>query len=127
MTRLVFDKSEYMKTICTYFNKKTEFYYDVINFINTHFTMEDDVNIGSLYRVFEHCNEYKSQLNDIKHNTYYFNAYYINKDNEKTLKNFGPGFYTLGHISSHVNSTLKYQIELQYNNGSSTSNANALS
>ena len=97
-TRLVFDKIEHMKALFTTLQQNTELFNDFVKFIHTRFTIKDHFQIGTMYRAFHTEHVFKSQIADINNNRYYFNAYYIDKYNEKSLKNFGPGFYTLSHI-----------------------------
>ena len=115
-SRLVFDKDEYMITLCEYFDqhRDDEFYSDVVKFIETKFSIENDVRMNTLYRAFHDQHDYMSQLTDIESNYFHFNAYYIDKYGDKALKNFGPGFYTLGEINKRVASILKYRISLHH-------------
>ena len=63
---------------------------------------------------FHDQHDYLSQLNDIESSTFHFNAYYIHKYGNKSLKNFGPEFYTLGEINKRVTGILKYCISLHH-------------
>ena len=114
-TRLVFDKLEHIDSLYVLFQQHTEIFYQMVQFINSRFFIQEGVQMETFYRAFHRPEEYKSQINDIDNNTYYFNSYYIDKYNEKSLKNYGPGFYLLEHISPNVNSLLLYQIHLKYN------------
>ena len=53
-SRLVFEKDEYMITLCEYFDqhRDDEFYRDVVKFIETKFSIENDVRMYTLYRAF---------------------------------------------------------------------------
>ena len=99
-SRLVFDKDEYMITLSEYFDqhRDDEFYSDVVKFIETKFSIENDVRMNTLYRAFHDQHDYLSQLTDIESKSFHFNAYYIDKYGDKALKNFGPGFYVLGEL-----------------------------
>ena len=116
ITRLVFDKCYLMQIFVERLKHKhnNELYQNVIEFVRSKFSVFDDVQIPTLYRAF-HCQyEFLSQISDIQKNKYHFNAYYIDKFDEKCLKNFGPGFYTLGTISRKAENELKYRISLRY-------------
>ena len=63
---------------------------------------------------FHDQHDYLSQLNNIESSTFHFNAYYIHKYGNKSLKNFGPEFYTLGEINKRVTGILKYCISLHH-------------
>ena len=106
-----------MITLSEYFDghRNDEFYRDVIKFIETRFSIEDDVRFGgTLYHAFHERDDYLSQLDDIEKNTYHFNARYIDKYGDERLKNFGPGFYTLGEIDEKIAKILKYRVSLHY-------------
>jgi len=115
-SNILSEKNEYMITLSKYFNahQKDNFGRDVITFINSKFTINNNFKINTLYRAFKNQDEYLSQLSDITENKYYFNAYYINKQGEKDFKDYGPGFYTLGSISDKVSKLLQYRISLRY-------------
>ena len=115
-SRLVFDKCEYMQTLTEYFQNEHDstFYHDVVEFIHSCFVVKDSMDIQPLYRVFYDSCTYRCQLDDLEKNKYHFNAYYIDKYDRKTLKNYGPGFYTLGTVTPDICRLLKYRITLQY-------------
>ena len=118
-SNLLFEKNEYMITLSNYFKAhmndlNDDFCRDVIQFINSKFTIKDNLKIFTLYRAFKDQDEYSSQLNEIQKNKYHFNAYYINKQGEKDLKDYGPGFYTLESISDKAAELLPYRITLRY-------------
>lgn len=70
-SRLVFEKDEYMITLCEYFDqhRDDEFYRDVVKFIESKFSIENDVRMNTLYRAFHDQHDYLSQLTDIESNS----------------------------------------------------------
>ena len=114
--RLVFDKNENMDKLVENLYRNEDLYRQVKELVDSRFTVKDNTPLPYLHRAFHHTNEYESQLRDIQTNNYHFNAYYIDKFDERSLKNFGAGFYLLEDLTTYVQDILKYRIRIRYYN-----------
>ena len=114
--RLVFDKNDNMNKLVENLYRNEDFYRQVKELVDSRFTVKDNTPLPYLHRVFHHTNEYESQLQDIQMNNYHFNAYYIDKFGDRSLKNFGAGFYLLEDLMTYVQDILKYCIRIRYCN-----------